>query len=187
MSMNKNQNTDFLDDMFRNLENDNLDQSIDEFASVVKRQITDSLKKNGYDSASDALLHGVESGFQGRKTAKPDINATSRKTTSISNTRYDYFISLLSDVIYDRNYRGYYKDGHEKAIDIYRSKAEFCKNDLLSLESEVAKEIHRTKLNRKVRDRFEVGYYDGLVFIEKALKRSKLYMMTRIKDEMEML
>lgn len=186
MSINKDQNTDFLDEMFRSLENDTIDQSIDEFANVVKQKITDSLKQNGYDSAEDIIMHGVESGFQGRKSAKPDINAGSRRAASIGDTRFEYFISLLNDVEYDRNYRGYYKDGHAKAIDIYRSKAEFCKNDLLSLESEVAKEIHRTKLNRKLRDRFEVGYYDGLLFVEKALKRSKLYMMTRIKEEIEL-
>ena len=183
--MNRNQNTDFLDEMFRNLEKDDLNQTIDDFAYAVRKQINDSLRKNGYDSASDAILHGVESGFQGRRTSKPDINVGTRKASAIGNTRYEYFLSLLDDVVYERNYRGYYKEGHEKAIEIYRSKAEFCQDDLVSLESEVAKEIHRTKLNRRLRDRFEVGYFDGLQFIEKALKRSKLYMMTIIKEEME--
>lgn len=183
--MSKNQNTDFLDEMFRSLENDDLNQTIDDFTAGVKKQINDSLRKNGYDTVGDAIIHGIESGMQGKKTGKPDINAGTRKATSIGKTRYEYFLSLIEDVNYERNYRGYYKEGHEKAIDIYRSKAEFCSDDLVALEEEVAKEIHRAKLNRKQRDRFEIGYLDGLQFVEKALKRSKLYMMTIIKEELE--
>lgn len=183
--MSKNQNTDFLDELFRDLENDNLNQTIDDFTVGIKKQINDSLRSNGYDNLGDAVLHGVESGFQGKKTTKPDINAGTRRAQAVGKTRYEYFLTLLDDVVYERNYRGYYKDGHAKAIDIYRSKAEFCQNDLVALETEVAKEIHRTRLNRKTRDRFEIGYFDGLQFVEKALKRSKLYMMTIIKEELE--
>lgn len=184
--MSRNQNTDFLDEMFRNLEKDDLNQTIDDFTHAVRQQINDSLRKNGYDTAGDAFVHGIDSGLRGRKASKPDVNAGTRRATAVGNTRYEYFLSLLDSVTYEGNYRGYYKEGHEKAIDIYRSKAAFCSNDLVSLESEVAKEIHRTKLNRRLRDRFEVGYFDGLQFIEKALKKSKLYMMTIIKEEMEM-
>lgn len=167
--------------MFRQLDKEDLNQTIDDF----KKQINVTIHDNGYDTIGDAVLHGVESNFQGKKTRKPDINAGTRRASAIGKSRYEYFLTLLEDVVYERNYRGYYKEGHAKALEIYRSKAEFCNNDLVSLEEDVAKEIHRVKLNRKTRDRFEIGYYDGLHFIEKALKRSKLYMMTMIKEEME--
>lgn len=175
-------NTDFLDDLFRSLEdNDNIDQTIEEFTAGIQQTIHESLHRNGYDTMSDVLHRRSQSEY----SRKPEVRVGTQKASSIGLSRYEYFLSLLEDITYDPKYQGYYKEGHQKAIEIYRSKAEFTQYDLVSLEDDVKGEIHRAELNRKNKDLFDVGYYDGLEFIEKALQRSKLYMMTLVKEEME--
>lgn len=174
-------NTDFLDDLFKSLEEDaNLDQTIEDFTAGIHQTINESLHRNGYDTMSDALHRDYN-----EQSRKPEVRVGTQKASTIGLSRYEYFLSLLEDINYGPKYQGYYKEGHQKAIELYRSKAEFTQSDLVSLEEDVQGEIHRAKLNRKNRDLFDIGYYDGLEFIEKAIQRSKLYMMTLVKEEME--
>lgn len=181
----KKQNYDFFDEYFDKLANDDsniINVTISEFGKEIRKSVDDSVKNKGYDSFSDMINFNLNAENK-KRVSKPYV--APNKFDASSRSRYGYFINSLDNVVYENSYRGYYREGHQKAIDIYKERARFCENDLSDLEVSVADEIRRMRNTngRKSSDRFEAGYLDGLQFVKKALKRSALYMMNIIKDE----
>lgn len=169
---------DFLDELFEELETSGA-QSVNDFGDMIKRRVSDEMKKNGYDDFSDMVLGGIGDNSNGK--------ARSRAYVRNTNSRCDYFISALDSVTYGYQYRGYYKEAHQDALDKYIQMAKENSYDLSVLERNVAQEIRLVRRNRKGNtDKEYQGYLDGLNLVKKELENSKIYLMGKIAESIGM-
>ncbi len=93
------------------------------------------------------------------------------------DTRFDCFKALLEGVDYgqDNNYE--YVSGHKQALeDVYKD-AFNNQRDLYVTEARVNDEINRTISKTTLAEK---GYYDGLMYALKAIRKSKTMMMDKI-------
>lgn len=180
MPNNKNDNLDeFFDNLFSQLDNDDdyvVNTTIADFGKAIKSEVDNSAKKNGYDTIEDMISHKIS----GKTYSRPEVKET--KYGVPGNDRYSYFVNLLDNVTYAQSYRGYYMEGHQRMIDMFKEKAKFCQENLSKLDSDIRDERRRYASSKK--DSYTKGCLDGIDYVEKALKKSKLYMMTRIKEEL---
>ena len=170
---------EFFDNLFAQLDNDDdnvVNITISDFGKVIKNEVDNSAKRNGYDTLEDMIAHKVS----GRTYVCPDVGEKNR--VEPNGTRYSYFVDLLDNVSYSQSYRGYYMEGHRRMIDMFKEKAKFCQENLSLLEDDLRNERRRYSNSKK--DTYAKGCLDGIEFVEKSLKKSKLYMMTRIKEEL---
>ena len=128
------------------------------------------------DTLEDMISHKASG------TTYESPNVKMKASEAHEGNRYSYFLSLLDNVTYSQSYRGYYMEGHQRVIDMFKEKAKFCQENLSLLETDLRYERQRYANNKK--DAYSKGCLDGIEFIEKALKKSKLYMMSRIKEEL---
>ena len=171
----------FFDSMFEQLDKDDdkvMNVNFNEFGKQIKVRVDDSVKKNGYDSVEEMINHKVS----GANYQRPDVNDQKIDNTKDFNTRYEYFMNLLENVTYARSYRGYYLEGHQKMIQMFIEKAKFCQEDLSQLESDLVSE--KRKFSRGKQDMYTRGCKDGIDYVQRALHKSKMYIMTKIKNEL---
>lgn len=170
---------EFFDNLFAQLDGDDdniVNITISEFGEAIKSEVNNSAKKKGYDTLEDMISHKVS----GKTYVRPDVNYSGSEM--VDGSRYEYFLGLLNNISYSQSYRGYYMEGHQRMINMFKEKAKFCKENLSLLEDDLRNERRRYSNNKK--DVYSRGCIDGLDFIEKSLKKSKLYMMNRIKEEL---
>ncbi len=173
MAKNKN-DFDFLDELFDELETSG-SQSVNDFGDMIKNRVNEEMKKNGYDDFSDLILGGIGNSSHGK--------VHSRSRGRYAQNRFDYFINALINVSYGYQYRGYYREAHQEAIDKYIQMAKNNPTDLSVLERNVLREIRLVRRNRRDgRDKEYQGYLDGLNLVKKELENSKIYMMGKIAD-----
>lgn len=160
---------------------DDLVKLVDQTTEQVTENIDESLKKNGYDNITDLVSEGINSVFSDKKSEKPYstysfIDFDSRKT---------YIIESLSHIVYDRKYRGIYKEGHEKVISDVVEHLQNGNVDLYELELEIKQEIRILKKETKnVKNKYKEGQLDALDLILKQLNYSKKKMMRKIQMEL---
>ena len=178
--VNRRDNLDeFFDNLFAQIDNDDdnvVNITISEFGRAIKTEVNNSAKKKGYDTLEDMISHKAS----GKTYVRPDINASGNEM--LASNRYEYFLNLLNNVSYAQSYRGYYMEGHQRMIEMFKEKAKFCQENLSLLETDLRNERQRYLSSRN--DVYSKGCLDGIEFIEKSLKKSKLYMMNRIKEEL---
>lgn len=174
--MSKNRNDfDFLDELFDELETSG-NQSVNDFGEMIKTRFSEEIKKNGYDNFSDMILGGI-----GNSSAHGKVHSRSYGQTAES--RFDYFINAVINVSYGYQYRGYYREAHQEAIDKYIQMAKNNPEDLTVLERNVIREIRMIRRNKRSgNDKEYQGYLDGLNLVKKELENSKMYMMGKIAD-----
>ena len=95
-------------------------------------------------------------------------------------TRFEAFKGIVENVSYGTKNINVYVEGHRDALEKYYSDAYKNSKDLYVIEARVNDELNKFTSRS---DLYEKGYYDGLAYILKALKRSKELLMSRINSE----
>ena len=127
-------------------------------------QMLDALKDENIKASNDIKI-----------VKKPKLK------TDISNYsgRYDYFCKLLRSVDYDINNSNTYVLAHNKALDKYLKMADLNRNDLEPLKIAIDKEIDEYSTKDKSDIAYK-GYYDGLLYVYLALRKSKDELVDKI-------
>ena len=93
------------------------------------------------------------------------------------DTRLDCFRALIEGVNYGKENSLEYVNAHRQALeDVYRDASNNAK-DLYVIEARVNDEINRTISKTTIAEK---GYYDGLMYALKAIRKSKTMMMDKI-------
>lgn len=98
------------------------------------------------------------------------------------DTRFSAFKGIIEHVSYGGNgtNASAYVDGHRDALEKYYKDAYTNSKDLYVVEARVNDEINRATSRTHL---YEKGYYDGLFYVLKALKRSQELLMNRLNRE----
>lgn len=186
MSKKKNDLFDAIDDLFNTLNSEETAKAITDTVNHVgvgiKQSINESLKKNGYDNFSEY----INANFNSSKERKQPQARHAYQTRRNFDSRYDYFMDALMNVHYDLKYRGYFKEGHQEAIHTYLILAENYKTNLDALNLRLRSEVKdlKTAMRKQKKDPWNEGYLNGLEYISRSLKNSKVYMMNKIQMEL---
>ncbi|MDO4701250.1 hypothetical protein EII25_04405 [Erysipelotrichaceae bacterium OH741_COT-311] len=117
-----------------------------------------------------------------RPLSRPMVLKSYRDLTF--DSRYDYFINYISNVDYrGRGQEDPYRKGHMAALEKYYHKGQQNKDNLLIIEPILENEILRAK-GKKNHYQYDGGYYDGLLYVRLALKKSKWNMIDKIAEEL---
>ena len=165
----KNENTDFLDDLFRKHLNDEnfKDTNLADFGEMVRNTIREEVKKQGIE-----LNEGK----------KPQYQGSSRERRYES--RYDFVKETLESSVYFARGNGYFKAGYQDAIDRYLKRMAINQNDMIMFEKIVEKDLRELSSSRNSSDRYDAGYYDGLKRVNQVLLQSRDMMMEEINDRL---
>ncbi len=98
-------------------------------------------------------------------------------------TRFEAFRGVIEHVYYGVSNVNVYVEGHRDALEKYYKDAYNNSKDLYVIEARVNDEINRYGTHSQL---YEKGYYDGLFYVLKALKRSKELLMTKLNSEINM-
>ena len=103
---------------------------------------------------------------------------------SIGNfdTRFDAFKTIIGSVDYGDNPHDYVS-GHKDALEKYYSEAYNNSKDLYVIEARINDEINKFKSRENIYDK---GYYDGLFYALKAIRKSKELTMMKLNKEINM-
>ena len=114
--------------------------------------------------------------------ADPDMISRPRIPDQIGQyqTRFECFKGIVENVSYGTKNVNAYVEGHRDALEKYYSDAYKNMKDLYVIEARVNDELNRFSSHSGL---YEKGYYDGLAYVLKALKRSKELLMSRINSE----
>ncbi len=187
MSKRKNDLFDSIDEIFNSVnakENAKaFNETVNSVGKEIKSSINESLKQNGYDNINEYIRANFTS--SAKQTKRPSERKVYQTRRSFEN-RYDYFMDALMSVRYDLKYRGYFKEGHQEAIHTYLLLAEKYKSNLDALNIRLKNEIRDLKITmrKQKKDAWNEGYLNGLEYIAKSIKNSKVYMMGKIAMEL---
>ncbi len=95
------------------------------------------------------------------------------------DTRFEAFKAIIEYVSYGTTNVNDYVSGHRDALEKYYRDAYSNQKDLYLIEARVNDEISRYVTRN---DLYEKGYYDGLFYVLKALKRSKELLEEKIGE-----
>lgn len=115
-----------------------------------------------------------------------DVNLVSKpiipNNIGVYDTRFEAFKGIVEHVSYGTDNINSYVEGHKNALEKYYRDAYNNSKDLYVIEARVNDEINKTGSHSGL---YEKGYYDGLVYVMKALKRSKELLMAKINDKIK--
>lgn len=98
------------------------------------------------------------------------------------DTRFEAFRAIIEHVSYGTDNTNTYVEGHKSALEKYYRDAYNNSKDLYVIEARVSDEINKSGSHAGL---FEKGYYDGLIYVLKALKRSKELLMASIDKKIK--
>ena len=98
-------------------------------------------------------------------------------------TRYDCFKAIIEHVSYGTSNVKEYMNGHKDALNKYYVDVNDCKKDLSVLERKVSQDIQNYGSHDQL---YEKGYYDGMLYVLKAIKRSKELIMKEMADKLSL-
>lgn len=178
--MSKRNDFDFFDQLFDRLQKDDfINKTISDFGREVKDTIDRSVKNKGYDDIGDLVSNTIKP----KPASKPQAGQSDLYQEY--NNRYEYLLNSLQLIKYDPKYRGYYREGHQEAIAKSVNILGSSKNNFESLEEYVKKELSTFDRHpKKHKDKFVEGYIDGLKLLQDELRRSKIYMMAKVKNSL---
>ena len=165
----KNENTDFLDDLFQKHMNDQSfkDTDLADFGEMVRNTIKEEVRKQGIE-----LNEGK----------KPQSQTQNRERKY--DSRYDYVKETLESSAYFSRGNGYFKAGYQNAIERYLKWMVNNQNDMIMFEKIVEKEMRELRASRNSSNRFDAGYYEGLKRVNQVLLQSRDLMMEEINDRL---
>ena len=166
MTMNRDK-FDEIDKMFESLEKAN-DETLESFKERLSGTLDN--QKDLVDYKKDTDYH--RSPMVRRPTIPDQINAS-------FDTRLDYFLYFIKNVNYGVSNNGQYVHGHVRALNQYLEHAKINHNYLSQVEAVLKDELERyVSVSKNTLD--IKGYYDGLNYVNKALKKSKEIMASKI-------
>lgn len=158
-------------------------EKIESYYEVVDGELEDKVlnRVNGtYANNKSNKLEYKE--FNYNKTFENSaVNKPELVNVSTYESRFEAFISMLRNVDYGNSNSRDYVDGHIKAISKYMKESYAYQYDLTVIEEELNKEIESRESNATIEEK---GYYDGLIYVLKALRKSKELIIERIKKEL---
>ena len=112
----------------------------------------------------------------------PSLISRPRIPDEIGNytTRFECFRCIIEHVSYGTQNVNAYVEGHKDALEKYYSDAYQNRKDLYVIEARVSDELNRNNVHSALYDK---GYYDGLSYVDKALKKSKELLLATINRE----
>ena len=161
----RNSKFDEIDKMFEELQKEN-------------NETVDSLKERLY--GKDDLLSFHEKESTDRRVMivhRPSLPAV----PSAIKSRLDIYLYCLKNVDYGSGNNRMYVDGHIEALNRYLEQAKLNPTNLEVVLGTVTDEMRRLGGTSKV-DLKEKGYYDGLSYVNQALKKSKDIVAKDIND-----
>ena len=99
------------------------------------------------------------------------------------DTRFDAFKGIVEHVSYGDSSNSEYVDGHKVALQKYYQDAYNNSKDLYVTEARVNDEINKYGSRTLL---YEKGYYDGMFYILKAIKKSKELLMSKLNKEINL-
>lgn len=99
------------------------------------------------------------------------------------DTRFEAFKGIVEHVSYGTIDVNDYIEGHKTALEKYFKEAFENSKDLYVVEARVNDEITRYTSRTHL---YEKGYYDGLLYVYNALKKSKELLMGKINKEINL-
>ena len=185
----KRKNTDYLDDLFDKHFNDKdfMNTNLADFGQMVRETINEEARKQGYDTMSDLISGEIQEGLSGNsRTRKRPVTAGVHRRHGRYRTRYEYVREMLENIVYPPRQRGYYRDGHQDAVQRYLRRMAINQNDMMMYEKIVDEEIRKyyQQNTRQRSNKYDEGYYDGLKLVARALKQSRDLMMEEISDRL---
>lgn len=146
-------------------------------SETISKGINESLKQNGYDNIKEF----IDGEVLDKKGQKPELNLKLKEITS----RYEFIQESLSHVTYDIKYRGYFKEGHQEAIQHGLALLEDYRNDLDSLSERIHEQLNEFKHHRtKQKDAYTNGYIQGCKLMIKTIQKSKVKMIQKVLKEL---
>lgn len=169
MSDEKNKNLDDVFSMLDQITDDHNTSSLDEVRSAA------------YSSNMENLVSLVgKTVSQSNIVRKPELPQITDDFISF----YDCFVLYLQGVNYGVSNSVDYVDGHRRALEKYYADADANKNNLYVTEARLNDEIYSVSREYKT-TLYAKGYYDGLNFVQRALKRAKDKMAARIYSNLK--
>ena len=157
---------------------DEIDKMFDELQQANDETV-DSLKER-LSSGNEDLVSLKGTDLSERKTVSLKRPSLPKTIPASLKTRLDIFLYCLKNVEYGPNNRSYV-DGHLSALNKYLERSRLDHNNLEVVSATLLDEIKRIGANSKT-DLKEKGYYDGLNYVNSALKKSKDVMAKNIND-----
>ena len=166
VKMMENKKFDEIDKMFENLQKAN-DETVDSLKDKLRKERPSdlaNLKRNSYDMKGSIRI---------KRPVVPRVLDVSFET------RFDYFLYLIQNVNYGTSNVPAYVKGHMAALEKYLNEAKLNPNNLYYTEAALSDEINMMLKESKT-DIKTKGYFDGLNYVHKALRRSKEEMAQKI-------
>ena len=162
------------------------DKSIDMFKLVEEVEKQKAMDIDAIFSDLDSVKNEEVSTVK-KKVYTSDTNTTAtvskpRIPDQIGSyeTRFEAFRGVIEHVYYGVSSVNIYVEGHRDALEKYYKDAYNNSKDLYVIEARVNDEINRYGTHSQL---YEKGYYDGLFYVLKALKRSKELLMAKLNSE----
>lgn len=169
---------DQIDDLFSQLNGEQIVDDIIKGVDTVSTSINEALKNNGYDNMNEFYQGAIRD----QKGRKPMPKSSFRKYDS----RVAYVKDTLSHIEYEIKYRGYYREGHQEACMNALRYLDSYHNDLDLLASRVKQEANQTRIHmRNRKDAYSSGYINGCEYVLSAIEKSKKMMMQEILHELK--
>lgn len=125
----------------------------------------------------DSITNSYEKSEESVRVIKPALPNNIGDYT----TRYEAFKCLVEAVSYGRNNSEEYVKGHKDALEKFSQSCYQNRKNMSVYEDELNREIADYPSRYKL---YEKGYYDGMFFILKAIKRSKELAMDNLVKEL---
>ena len=141
---------------------------------------------NDLDLVKNSKAEEKESRSEPKARKAEDVNLVSKpiipNNIGAYDTRFEAFKGIIEHVSYGTDNMNSYVEGHKNALEKYYRDAYNNSKDLYVIEARVNDEISKSGSHSGL---YEKGYYDGLVYVMKALKRSKELLMAKINDKIK--
>ncbi|MGN1343624.1 MAG: hypothetical protein ACI4U3_03540 [Traorella sp.] len=178
--MNKNKDIfDTIDEYFFQINSDEISKKISNGVDNISKNISDSiehsLKNNGYNNFSEF----IQGEIQDKKGKQPEFT----KYLKDYHSRKEYVLEAIQDVTYEIKYRGYYRDGHQQALQDLKPLVEKYSYNLDELNQQIKKQVKEIKSHSTSKKAYTNGYIDGCEYVQKAISNSQKMMMEKIIQE----
>lgn len=154
----------------------------DKFAEIDKLFKELDMDEETIESLRNKLSDAPKTSKIQYDEAKPSVTTVKRPTipdviTVNFKTRYEYFMYCINNVNYGQDNANQYVKGHIKALNKAIIQSKMDPNNLHLVEASINDELNTSISKNTLEGK---GYYDGLTYVSKALKKSKEIMANKI-------
>ena len=156
----------------------------DKFSEIDKLFKELDMDEESIDNLRRKLSGSKETINNQNDEVKPVAATVKRPTipdviTAELDTRYDYFMYCIRNVNYGVDNANEYVRGHLNALNKATTQSKLDPNNLYLVEASISDELNQY-VNISKNTLESKGYYDGLTYVNKALKKSKEIMANKI-------